>query len=67
LRGATWRLLVDAGWMGDERLRLLVGGEALSPELAVKLLARGSELWKGMGIGISQRRPVDVILQRPPL
>ena len=26
---ATWRMLLDAGWRGDGRLKLLVGGEAL--------------------------------------
>jgi amino acid adenylation domain-containing protein len=46
---ATWRMLVDAGWQGDERLRMFIGGEALSPELAQALLARGAELWNLYG------------------
>jgi amino acid adenylation domain-containing protein len=46
---ATWRLLVEAGWKGDGRLRMLCGGEALSPELAARLLALGGELWNVYG------------------
>jgi GT2 family glycosyltransferase/thioesterase domain-containing protein len=42
-------MLIDAGWQGDRRLRMFVGGEALSPELAQDLLARGSELWNLYG------------------
>ena len=46
---ATWRLLVDEGWQGDGRLRMLCGGEALSRDLADKLLYRGGELWNVYG------------------
>jgi amino acid adenylation domain-containing protein len=46
---ATWRLLLEAGWRGDGRLRMLCGGEAMSPELAAKLLAAGGELWNVYG------------------
>jgi amino acid adenylation domain-containing protein len=46
---ATWRLLVDAGWQGDGRLRMFIGGEPLNPELQAKLLARGGELWNLYG------------------
>ncbi|HOU90370.1 MAG TPA: AMP-binding protein, partial [Polyangiaceae bacterium] len=46
---ATWRLLIEAGWRGTPRLRLLCGGEAMSPELAVKLLDRCGELWNMYG------------------
>jgi amino acid adenylation domain-containing protein/non-ribosomal peptide synthase protein (TIGR01720 family) len=35
-----WRSLVEAGWRGDERLRVLCGGEALPPELAQQLHGR---------------------------
>ena len=41
----TWRSLVDAGWRDGKRLRMLCGGEALSQELASRLLERGGELW----------------------
>lgn len=43
-----WRMLLDAGWSSDRRLRMLVGGEPLSPELARQLLQRG-ELWNMYG------------------
>jgi amino acid adenylation domain-containing protein len=46
---ATWRLLLEAGWKGDGRMRMLCGGEAMSPELATRLLAAGGELWNGYG------------------
>ncbi|MDQ3563928.1 MAG: amino acid adenylation domain-containing protein [Pseudomonadota bacterium] len=37
---ATWRLLIEAGWQGSDKLRVLCGGEALPQELADQLLAR---------------------------
>ncbi|MGH8727036.1 MAG: non-ribosomal peptide synthetase, partial [Burkholderiales bacterium] len=37
---ATWRLLIEAGWMESGGLRVLCGGEALPQELADQLLAR---------------------------
>ncbi len=46
---ATWRLLIDAGWRGSSRFKALVGGEALSPELATELLQRCGELWNMYG------------------
>jgi amino acid adenylation domain-containing protein len=46
---ATWRLLLDAGYKGNGRLRMLVGGEALSLELAQNLLKHGAELWNLYG------------------
>jgi thioesterase domain-containing protein/acyl carrier protein len=46
---ATWRLLLEAGWKGDGRVRILCGGEAMSPELADRLLAAGGELWNVYG------------------
>jgi amino acid adenylation domain-containing protein len=46
---STWRLLVGAGWRGEERLKMLCGGEALSRELADALLARGGSLWNMYG------------------
>src|SRR5262249_54759039 len=38
----TWRLLLDAGWGGASSLKILCGGEALPPELAAELIARGA-------------------------
>lgn len=45
----TWRLLVESGWQGDDALKVLCGGEALSPELARELLSRCGELWNVYG------------------
>ena len=46
---ATWRLLLQTGWKGCERLRVLCGGEALPTELAAGLLPRCRELWNLYG------------------
>ncbi|HET6977283.1 MAG TPA: amino acid adenylation domain-containing protein [Pyrinomonadaceae bacterium] len=45
----TWRMLLDSGWQGREQLKMLCGGEALSGELAERLLKRGRELWNLYG------------------
>lgn len=41
---ATWRLLVEAGWKGNQTLTVLCGGEALPRDLANQLLDRCSTL-----------------------
>ncbi|WP_433527969.1 amino acid adenylation domain-containing protein [Micromonospora sp. CA-263727] len=46
---STWRMLVDSGWAGAPRLRMLCGGEALPPGLAAQLRPRGAELWNLYG------------------
>ena len=46
---ATWGMLVESGWTGSPRLKVLCGGEALSPKLATDLLARCGELWNMYG------------------
>ncbi|HEV3511536.1 MAG TPA: amino acid adenylation domain-containing protein, partial [Candidatus Sulfotelmatobacter sp.] len=46
---ATWRLLIEAGWQGDPRLKVLCGGEALSPELAKELTVRAGSVWNVYG------------------
>jgi amino acid adenylation domain-containing protein len=46
---ATWRLLVEAGWQGDRRLKVLSGGEALPRELADQLLERAGSVWNMYG------------------
>lgn len=46
---ATWRALVQAGWGGSPKLRVLCGGEALLPDLARELLPRCGELWNMYG------------------
>jgi amino acid adenylation domain-containing protein len=46
---ASWRLLLDAGWPGDQHLKILCGGEALPHELANQLLERCHSLWNMYG------------------
>ena len=46
---ATWRLLLEAGWMGRTLFKALVGGEAMPKDLADQLIARGVELWNMYG------------------
>ena len=45
----TWRMLLETGWQGSDHLKILCGGEALSPELATELLPRCSSLWNMYG------------------
>ncbi len=46
---ATWRMLLEAGWNGDPKLKILCGGEAMSADLAEKLLDRCGSLWNMYG------------------
>jgi len=46
---ALWQMLVSAGWEGDAELKMLCGGEALSPQLASELIPRGKALWNMYG------------------
>ncbi len=46
---ATWRLLIEAGWLGSDKLTVLCGGEALPPDLAAALLDRSGALWNMYG------------------
>ncbi len=46
---ATWRMLVEAGWLGSNNLTVLCGGEALPPDLAASLLSRSAALWNMYG------------------
>jgi amino acid adenylation domain-containing protein len=46
---STWRMLLEAKWPGNPRLKMLCGGEALPRELATQLLAKGGELWNMYG------------------
>ncbi len=46
---ATWRMLVDAGWPGEPRLKVLCGGEGLPADLAAALGSRCRELWNVYG------------------
>ncbi len=65
---ATWRLLLEAGWEGNQTMKVLSGGEAISRELAAELLAKSGELWNLYGptettiwstvykVGLNERR-----------
>ncbi|HEV2801334.1 MAG TPA: amino acid adenylation domain-containing protein [Pyrinomonadaceae bacterium] len=46
---STWRMLLEAGWTGDPRLKVLCGGEALPADLAATLSARVASLWNVYG------------------
>jgi non-ribosomal peptide synthetase component F len=46
---ATYRLLLEAGWRGNDQLKILVGGEALPQDLANRLLQCGASLWNMYG------------------
>ncbi|MCP4403637.1 MAG: amino acid adenylation domain-containing protein, partial [bacterium] len=46
---ATWRMLLAAGWEGNQNLKILCGGEALPKDLSKALLARGASVWNLYG------------------
>ena len=46
---ATWAMLIEAGWSGNRGLRVLCGGEAVTPALADALLTRAKEVWNVYG------------------
>jgi amino acid adenylation domain-containing protein len=45
----SWRLLLEAGWSGQDGLVALCGGEALPRELANSLIDRGCVVWNLYG------------------
>lgn len=45
----TWGALLDAGWQGSSRLRILCGGEAMTGDLAKRLLPCCAQLWNVYG------------------
>ncbi len=45
----TWKILLMAGWQGDQNLRAIAGGEAFSKELAADMLHRCGKVWNGYG------------------
>jgi amino acid adenylation domain-containing protein len=45
----TWQLLLESGWHGQPRLKMLCGGEVLPRKLANQLLGCGGELWNMYG------------------
>jgi len=46
---STWRLMLEAGWLGKPDLRILCGGEALPRDLAALLISRVGQLWNMYG------------------
>jgi amino acid adenylation domain-containing protein len=46
---ATWKLLLHGGWTGRRSLKVLCGGEALSADVAARLLERVGSLWNMYG------------------
>jgi amino acid adenylation domain-containing protein len=45
----SWRMLLEAGWRGHDRLRIFCGAEALTRDLADQLLERSAEIWNIYG------------------
>ncbi len=45
----SWRMLLEAGWRGHDRLKIFCGAEALTRELADQLLDRSREVWNLYG------------------
>ncbi|MGB7891209.1 MAG: amino acid adenylation domain-containing protein, partial [Microcoleus sp.] len=46
---ASWKMLLAAGWQGNNQLKILCGGEALPRQLANQLLLRGAAVWNLYG------------------
>ena len=46
---STWRMMIESGWNERLPLKVLCGGEALSKDLADKLLSRCGSLWNMYG------------------
>ena len=45
----SWRMLIEAGWRGHDRLKIFCGAEVLTRELADQLLERSGEVWNLYG------------------
>ncbi len=46
---STWRLLLEAEWVGNRQLKILCGGEAITSDLAAQLLAKSAAVWNMYG------------------
>jgi amino acid adenylation domain-containing protein len=46
---ATWRLLLEAEWVGKPDLKILCGGEAITRDLAAQLLTKSAAVWNMYG------------------
>lgn len=40
----SWKVLIEAGWKGSKQLKIIIGGEALTRDLAKQLTAMGKSL-----------------------
>jgi amino acid adenylation domain-containing protein len=45
----TWKLLLEAGWDGNPRLKVLCGGEAVPRDLANQLIGNAHSVWNMYG------------------
>ena len=71
---ATFRVLLNSGWRGNSRLKILCGGEGWPEELARELLPRCASLWNMYGptettiwSGISKVAPNQTPLISAPI
>ena len=46
---ATWRMLLDGGWKGSQKLKIISTGESLSRDLGDELLTKCASLWNLYG------------------
>ncbi|MEG4044871.1 amino acid adenylation domain-containing protein [Microcoleus sp. Pol17_C1] len=46
---ASWKMLLAAGWQGNNQLKILCGGEPLPRQIANQLLLRGASVWNLYG------------------
>ncbi len=46
---STWGMLLEAGWSGNKKLKIICGGETLSSKLAAELQKRSSSVWNLYG------------------
>ncbi len=46
---STWQMLMDANWKSPLKLKAFCGGEALSPNLAGRILSKCESLWNMYG------------------
>ncbi|MCZ6671530.1 MAG: amino acid adenylation domain-containing protein, partial [Verrucomicrobia bacterium] len=46
---SMWKLLLYAGWTGDQKIKALAGGEVLTPDIVDQILPRCRELWNLYG------------------
>lgn len=46
---ASWQIALETGYTGNNQLKVLCGGEALSAELARKLISRSGSVWNMYG------------------